>query len=99
MTDPAALEKIMERHRSANITRGVEVPALDREKMGVYPLWPRWRQGHRRRVLGRCQETAPFSQDHGPPMSRGTVESIKPAGYTVLTPWPSSEQADGKRRS
>ena len=93
------LEKIVEKV-GANITRGVEVPALDREKM--WDFTPVAKVGDKVTggdVLGTVPETpVVLHKIMVPPNVSGTVVEIKPAGsYTILDTVAVIEQADGTR--
>ena len=93
------LEKIVEKV-GANITRGVEVPALDREK--TWDFTPVAKAGDKVTggdVLGTVPETpVVLHKIMVPPNVSGTVVEIKPAGsYTILDTVAVIEQADGTR--
>ena len=93
------LEKIVEKV-GANITRGVEVPALDREKK--WDFTPAVKVGDQVTggdVLGTVPETpVVLHKVMVPPNVRGTVLEIRPAGaYTVQDVIAVIEKADGTR--
>ena len=79
------LEKIVEKV-GANITRGVEVPALDREKKWDFTAVAR--PGDKVTggdVLGTVQETSVvLHKIMVPPTLSGTIESIQSGSFTVL---------------
>ena len=91
------LEKIVEKV-GANITRGVEVPALDREKQ--WDWTPAVKAGDRVTggdILGTVPETpVVLHKIMVPPNVTGTVRSVKAAGsYTVEEVVAVIEKADG----
>ena len=80
------LEEIVEKVRATTCTRGVEVPALDREKK-----WDFDRRGHARRQRWRaatssapCQETpVVLHKIMVPPNMSGTITDIRSGSFTV----------------
>jgi V/A-type H+-transporting ATPase subunit A len=79
------LEQIMKR-AGANITRGIEVPALDREKKWEFK--PTVKAGDKVQggdVIGTVQETSVvLHKIMIPPKMSGTIESIQAGSFTVL---------------
>ena len=78
------LEKIREKV-GANITRGVEVPALDREKKWEFvPVVSQGAQVTGGDVIGTVQETASvLHKIMVPPNLSGTIQSIRGGSFTV----------------
>jgi V/A-type H+-transporting ATPase subunit A len=70
------------------ITRGTQVPALDREEVGLHPVAKR-ATGRRRRRRARHRPGDPviLHKIMVPRMS-GTVEKIESGEHTVAEPWP-----------
>ena len=93
------LEKIVEKV-GANITRGVEVPALDHEKLWDYtPVAQVGDKVSAGDVIGTVPETpVVLHKIMVPPNLSGTVVETKPAGsYTVEEVVAVVEKADGSR--
>ena len=92
------LEKIVEKV-GPNITRGVEVPAIDHDKK--WPFTPVAKVGDRvigDDVLGTVPETeVVLHKIMVPPTMHGTITKIAPAGdYTVLEPIATLTTDDGR---
>ena len=92
------LEKIVEKV-GPNITRGVEVPAIDHDKK--WPFTPVAKVGDRvigGDVLGTVPETeVVLHKIMVPPTMHGTITKIAPAGdYTVLEPIATLTTDDGR---
>ena len=92
------LEKIVEKV-GANITRGVEVPALDREKK--WEFTPAVKPGDKvigGDVLGTVQETdSILHKIMLPPKMKGTIVSIQSGAFTVTEPVYVLQQEDGSQ--
>ncbi len=91
------LEKIMEQTGSANITRGIEVAALDREKkwdfVATAKVGDKVTTGD---FLGEVQETPSILHKIMVPAGvSGTVESISSGSYTVTDVVATIKLADG----
>ncbi len=92
------LEKIVEKV-GANITRGVEVPALDHEKKWMFtPVAQVGDQVTGGDILGTVPETeVVLHKIMVPPKMKGTITKIAPAGaYTVLEPIVTLKTDDGR---
>ena len=93
------LEVIMERAHSNNLPRGVEVPALDREKK--WEFTPAVEPGARvvgGDVVGTVQETdSILHKIMVPPKLKGTVLSIRSGSFTVTEPVYVLQKEDGTR--
>ena len=92
------LEKIVEKV-GPNITRGVEVPAIDHDKK--WPFTPAAKVGDKvigGDVLGTVPETeVVLHKIMVPPTMHGTITKIAPAGdYTVLEPIATLTMDDGR---
>ena len=91
------LEVIREKSGSNNLPRGVEVPALDREKK--WEFTPTVKPGDKvvgGDVLGTVQETdSILHKIMLPPKMRGTIVSIQSGSFTVTEPIYVLEQEDG----
>ena len=93
------LEVIREKSGSNNLPRGVEVPALDREKK--WEFVPAVKPGDKVTggdVLGTVQETdSILHKIMLPPRMKGTIVSIEHGSFTVTEPVYALEQEDGSR--
>ena len=92
------LEKIVEKV-GANITRGVEVPALDREKKWEFtPVVKPGDQVTGGDVLGTVQETdSILHKIMLPPKMKGTIVSIQSGSFTVTEPVYVLQREDGSQ--
>ena len=91
------LEAIMAKSGSASITRGIEVPALDREKkwdfVATAKVGDKVATGD---FLGQVQETPSILHKiMGPAGAEGTVESITSGSFTVTDTVATIRLADG----
>ena len=93
------LEVIMEKTGSSNLPRGVEVPALDREKKWDFtPVAKAGDQLTGGDVLGTVEETASvLHKVMVPPKLSGKLVDIKSGSFTVTETVAVLEQKDGTR--
>ena len=93
------LEVIMEKVQGNNLPRGVEVPALDREKKWEFtPTVEPGAQGIGGDVLGTVQETdSILHKIMIPPKMQGKIVSIQGGSYTVTETVAVLEQPDGSK--
>ena len=91
------LEVIMERVQGNNLPRGVEVPALDREKKWDFTAVVQpGAQVAGGDIIGTVQETASILHKIMiPPKMRGKLVSIQSGSFTVTEPVAVLEQEDG----
>ena len=93
------LEVIMEKVQGNNLPRGVEVPALDREKKWTFvPVAKVGDQVSGGDVLGTVQETdSILHKIMIPPKMQGKIVSIQGGSYTVTETVAVLEQPDGSK--
>ena len=93
------LEVIMEKVQGNNLPRGVEVPALDREKKWEFtPTVEPGAQVIGGDVIGTVQETASILHKIMiPPKMQGKIVSIQGGSYTVTETVAVLEQPDGSK--
>ncbi len=93
------LEEIMKKVKGNNLPRGVEVPALDRDKK--WDFVPTVKPGTRvvgGDIIGTVQETPSILHKIMiPPLLKGTIVSIKGGSYTVTETVAVLEKEDGSR--